>query len=425
MTTLRLIALIIGAGIFAQINDWRPLDRVAIGGVALLVLAFLWSKWSIKGLSIIRQADTDRAQVGQPVREKIIVRNASLFGKLWLEAKDLSSFPSHNASRVIHVRGRRSAEWIVETIAARRGRFHLGPLRVKSGDPFGLFPSVLNVPATIEVLIYPAAVDVSGFPLPLGILSGGNIIDRKTPFTTPSVTGIRDYVPGDAYNRISWAATARVGRLMVKEFDHDPSSDVWIVLDLDNSHSVRAARPLGISASRSGTWPVEAWLDATEEYAVTIAASLTHRCLDQGRSVGMISAGAHYEVIPADRSDRQYVKILETLAVVEADGHRPLAEVLVAEARRFTRQSTLIVITSSTDEAWVRMMAEITGKRVRSAAIFVEPETFGHAPSSLMIVSGLLAAGIPTHLIKYGDDISRALSSNGVNHGLPGRAAVG
>jgi hypothetical protein len=40
-------------------------------------------------------------------------------------------------------------------------------------------------------------------------------------------------------------------------------------------------------------------------------------------------------------------------------------------------------------------------------------------------VSGLLAAGIPTHLIKYGDDISRALSTNGVNHGVAGRANVG
>jgi uncharacterized protein (DUF58 family) len=312
----------------------------------------------------------------------------------------------------------------VETVAARRGRFHLGPMRIKSGDPFGLFPTKLEVPSTIDVLVYPAAVDVSGFPLPIGILSGGNTTERKTPFTTSSVSGIRDYVPGDAYNRISWASTARTGRLMVKEFDHDPSSDVWIVLDLDRQHSVRAVRPLGIAANRAGEWPVEAWLDATEEYAVTVAASLTHRCLDQGRSVGLISTGAHYEVIPADRSDRQYVKILETLAVVDADGHRPLAEVLVAEARRFTRQSTLIVITSSTDESWIRMLAEITGKRVRSAAIFVEPETFGQAPSSLMIVSGLLAAGISTHLIKYGDDIHRALSTNGVNHAA-GRASLG
>jgi uncharacterized protein (DUF58 family) len=424
MTLLRLIALIIAVAVVAQVAAWQPLDRMAIGLIALLLLAFAWSKWSIRNLSIVRRADTDRAQVGQPIREWISVRNSGLIAKLWLEAKDYSSLPGHNASRVIHVRGRSAAEWLVETVAARRGRYHLGPMRIKSGDPFGLFPTKLEVPATIDVLIYPAAVDVSGFPLPIGILSGGNTTERKTPFTTASVSGIRDYVPGDAYNRISWVTTARTGRLMVKEFDHDPSSDVWLVLDLDRQHSVRAVRPLGISASQGGEWPVEAWLDATEEYAVTIAASLTRRCLDQGRSVGLISTGAHYEVIPADRSDRQYVKILETLAIVDADGHRPLAEVLVAEARRFTRQSTLIVITSSTDESWIRMLAEITGKRVRSAAIFVEPETFGQAPSSLMVVSGLLAAGISTHLIKYGDDIHHALSTNGVHHN-GGRAGVG
>lgn len=425
MTTVRLIILIVGVAIVAQVADWQPLDRMAIGLIALLLFAFVWSKWSIRNLGITRTADTDRAQVGQTIRERVSVRNGGFLAKLWLEAKDYSSFPGHSASRVVHVRGHNVAEWVVETIAARRGRYHFGPMRIKSGDPFGLFPAKLSVPATIDVLIYPAAVDVSGFPLPIGILSGGNTTERKTPFTTASVAGIREYFPGDAYNRISWAATARTGQLMVKEFDHDPSSDVWIVLDLDRNFSIRALRPLGIAAGRDGEWPVEAWLDATEEYAVTVAASLTHRCLNQGLSVGLISTGAHYEVIPADRSDRQYVKILETLAVVDADGHRPLAEVLVAEARRFTRQSTLIVITSSTDEAWVRMLAEITGKRVRSAAIFVEPETFGHAKTSQMILSSLLAAGISTHLIKYGDDIGRALSTNGVSHVPTGRAIVG
>ena len=36
----------------------------------------------------------------------------------------------------------------------------------------------------------------------------------------------------DGFNRISWSATARLGRLMVKEFDQDPTADVWVVLDL-------------------------------------------------------------------------------------------------------------------------------------------------------------------------------------------------
>src|SRR5262245_53409238 len=113
MTLLRLIALIIGVAVVAQVADWQPLDRMAIGLIALLLLAFAWSKWSIRSLSIVRRADTDRAQVGQPIRERIYVRNSGLVAKLWLEAKDYSSLPGHNASRVIHIRGRSATEWLV------------------------------------------------------------------------------------------------------------------------------------------------------------------------------------------------------------------------------------------------------------------------------------------------------------------------
>ncbi|MGH2534076.1 MAG: DUF58 domain-containing protein [Thermomicrobiales bacterium] len=410
---LRLCGLLLVAILIAQVNDWHVLDRVALAVSAVLICAYLWSRISLRGLTVVRRVASDRAQVGQPLREQIAVLNRGWLAKLWVEVRDVSTFPNHRASRVIHVRGRGRMEWIVETICARRGRYHLGPLRMRSGDPFGLFPASLTAPTTVEVVVYPAAVDVTGFPLPLGQLTGGVTSNRRTPFLNASVSGIREYVPGDAYNRISWSATARQNRLMVKEFDEDPTADVWIVLDLDQQHSVRAMRPPTVTMDRHGQWPIEAWLDATEEYAVTIAASLAHRSLDLGRSVGMIASGAHYEVLPSDRSDRQYLKMLEALAVVQADGPRSLAEVLVREARRFTKQSTLLVITSSTDESWVRALAEIAARRVRAAAILVEPETFGEAPSSLMVVSGLLASGIPTHLVKYGEPISAALAASG------------
>lgn len=410
---LRLGGLVLVAVLVAQVNTWPVLDRVALVAAALLVLAYLWSRLSLRGIAVTRRVASDRAQVGKPLREEIAVDNRGLLAKLWVEVRDLSTLPHHHAGRVIHVRGRGRMHWTVETVCARRGRYHLGPLRMRSGDPFGLFPSLITAPAVIDVVVYPAVVDVTSFPLPHGQLTGGVTSNRRTPFVTASVTGIREYVPGDAYNRISWSATARQRRLMVKEFDDDPTSDVWIVLDLDQRHSVRATRSPAIAADQDGRWPIEAWLDATEEYAVTIAASLAHRALDEGRSVGLVASGAHYEVLPSDRSDRQYLKLLEALAVMQADGHRPLAEVLVAEARRFTRQSTLLVITSSTDEEWVRALVEIAARRVRVSAILVEPETFGDAPSSLLVVSGLLAGGISTRLVKYGDRIGAALSTNG------------
>jgi uncharacterized protein (DUF58 family) len=199
---------------------------------------------------------------------------------------------------------------------------------------------------------------------------------------------------------------------MVKEFDVDPTSDIWLLVDLNREQSVRASKPFALKSGSNGRWPVEAWLDATEEYAITIASSLARRCLDQGRSVGMIATASHYEVLPAERSDRQYVKILEALAVIDADGLRPLAEVIVAETRRFSRHSGLIVITSSSDESWVAALAELVGRRVKAMAIVVDPASFGPADSIDPVVHQLLSANIPYRLVRFGDDIATAVLNN-------------
>jgi uncharacterized protein (DUF58 family) len=198
--------------------------------------------------------------------------------------------------------------------------------------------------------------------------------------------------------------------MMVKEFDLDPTADVWIVLDLDHSVHTLATRPVNWTPDERGEWPPEAWLDSTEEYAVTVAASLAQRFLREGRNVGLIASGAHLETIPADRGDRQLVKLLESLAVVRADGALPLAELLAAEGRRFGRQDFLTVVTPALGERWVSALAEIAQRGVRISVALIEPATFGASPSSLLTISGLAAAGIPTHLIKYGEPIARAFA---------------
>ena len=411
MGAFKLLIHILAALIFGEMSDWVVADHLALALIALLVSAWLWSRLSLRGLSLTRETASDRAQVGQELRETVEVRNAGRLAKLWLEVVDHSSLPHHSVSRVLHVPGRGAVQWETATRCVRRGRFRVGPLSLRSGDPVGLFQARITVPDAHEVIVYPAILHVRDFPLPTGTLAGGSTRERRNPFVTSSVAGIRDYTPSDAFNRISWAATARLGRLMVKEFDLDPTADVWFVLDLEHSAQVLATRPLHVQPDARGEWPIEAWLDSTEEYAITVVASLARRFLAQRRNVGLIATGSHLEVIAADRSDRQEVKLLETLAVVRADGHVPLAEILVAEGRRFSRQSIVIVVTPSIDEAWVTALAEIVGRRVHASAVIVEPETFGDAPPSLLAVSGLVAAGIPVHLVKYGDNVATALAA--------------
>ncbi|HEX5499713.1 MAG TPA: hypothetical protein VFX03_10815, partial [Thermomicrobiales bacterium] len=175
-----------------------------------------------------------------------------------------------------------------------------------------------------------------------------------------------------------------------------------------------AARPLNLTPDAHGRWPLEAWLDSTLEYAVTIAASLACHYLQEGRNVGLITSGRRLDALSPDRSDRQRVKILEDLAVVEADGARPLAEALTAEGRRFRRTDAVTVITAATEESWVAALSELAGRRVRASAVLIEPDTFGPASSSLLVVSGLLAANVPATLVKYGDRLAHALGAASV-----------
>jgi len=419
VTGFRLSVLVLGALALAQVNEWRPLDQLLVVSVAVLAVAYLWSKVSLRGIVISRRIPSDRAQVGLTVLDEITVRNRSWFGKLWLEVRDHSSLPQHAASRVINLGPRKSSDWVAQTTCARRGRFLLGPISLRSGDPLGIFPARLRMSGNIELLVYPAVVELPGFLLPSSMLSGGPMPERRTQSVTPMVTGIREYVQSDAFNRISWTATARLGRLMVKEFDVDPTADVWLILDLQADHRVIARRNHVFSQARSGELPAEAWLDSTDEYAVTVVSSLARSCLDQGRAVGMIATGAHYEVVQADRSDRAYIKMLEALAVVVADGVRPLSEVLVAEARRFHRNSSLIVVTSSTNPEWVDALEMIRSRRVLSSVVYVDGSSFGDRPElewqqrEARVLERIRKSRVRVYPVRFGDRIADALRTSG------------
>jgi hypothetical protein len=125
----------------------------------------------------------------------------------------------------------------------------------------------------------------------------------------------------------------------------------------------------------------------------------------------MIATAAHYEILQAERSERQLVRVLEALAVIEADGQRPLGEVLGAESRRFSRHTGLIVVTSSLDPAWIGSLDALAAKRVRASAVFIDPESFGGLHPADEIRDRLEQTRIPFQWVRYGDTISSALTT--------------
>ena len=377
---------------------------------ALLLLSRLWTWQSLRGIALRRRTRSRRAQVGRVFRESFSLRATSWLPKLWMEIHDHSSLPGHRASHVVpSLLGKREYSWTAETVCSARGEFLLGPVTVISSDPFGLFQSPRRLGATQQLIVYPRVVDIRRVLLPVGYLSGGDAQRQLTHQITTNASSIREYVPGDSMNRIHWRSTARMGDLMVKEFELDPLVDIWLFADFSaksayDDGSIRRASPDGAIIPTSSQIP-----PATEEYGVVIAASLAKHFLDDERVVGF---GAYtpnrYFVLP-DRGNRQLAMILSALAVARCTSEMSLREMLSLEAMQFTRGTTLMIITSSLDTGWIAEAQVLQRRGIRPFCVFIDPATFNRQLDSSEVRGMLQLAKIPVLIVGKDDDIGVAL----------------
>ncbi|HEY7802087.1 MAG TPA: DUF58 domain-containing protein [Dehalococcoidia bacterium] len=386
MLFIACIAIALSTGFWLT---WR-LAYVALIGVPI---SFLWSRLNLSGIDVIPDRHVDRLQEGGLFEERLTIRNKSWFGKIWLEVDDPSEMPGHSAKRVVTVPARGSKTWRAESTIRRRGLYSIGPVEVSTGDPFGLFRHTRRFGRAQNVLVYPRAVDLPNFNVPAANLPGEGRFRRRTHYVTPNAAGVRPYEFGDSFNRIHWASTARTGELMVKLFELDPASDIWIVLDMDRAVNIGEGD------------------ESTEEYGVRVAASVARYFLMANRTVGFLSVGRQFDAEDAERGLQQYTRILESLAMARAWGDVRLADLLSNESRRFGRHTTVVVITPSTDESWVEAMGVLQQRGVKLAAILLEPNTFGSSESSLGIFASLAAMDVFTYMVQRSDDLLVALGA--------------
>ena len=388
----------------------------------VIIVSFAWAWINLNWVRLSRNTRTRRTQVGRPLEERFTVHNSSIVPKLWLEVHDFATLPGHYSSHVVNnLGGRSSYTWRVNTICQERGRYQLGPIRLRTSDPFGLFPLERDFAATTHVVIYPLTFDIHQFALPIGTLPGGDALRRRTHYVTTNAAGVREYAPGDSFSRIHWPSTARRDRLIVKEFELDPLADIWIVPDMAIFSHIAPKAPVVKQLSDLPPWmQLEEFVlpETTEEYTVAIAASLAQYFLRRDRAVGMVAYGQSNEVVQPDRGERQLNRIFETLSVLRAQGQVSIEDVLEAEAYLFPRGTTVIIVTPNAQDEWVTAVRQIARRGLRIVAVMVNPESFGGRNSSKRLAPLLQAAGMGTYLVNCDDDLTAVLSQNGRQSGF-------
>ena len=360
--------------------------------VLTTLLSYVWGWLNLRSLQVEVDRRALRVRVGDAVEERITIRNLGSLPKPLLEVEDMTDLPGYSSGMAISLSSKTFRSWRTFTPARKRGVYTMGPVRVVSSDAFGLFRRERFLGDTERLVVYPRTFSVPGFAIPAAYLSGESSARRRSYDLTPHAASVRDYAFGDSISRVHWNSTARLGKLMSKEFDLGRSSDVWLVVDLHRD--VQAGE-------------LE---ESTDEYGVSIAASLARKYLDSQLPVGLIAHGDEHYFLPAETGTGQFDRVMEFLAISKAEGPVPLEALLANEEKLWSYHSSLVVITSSPRQEWVTALKTLTRRRVRVAVVLLDGGSFGAFFNSLDVVPELYVAGIAPYLVRKGDDIAVALS---------------
>jgi uncharacterized protein (DUF58 family) len=406
-----LTTLIFLVGIFTGKAYFFNVGYMLLG---VIIISYLWSWLAVRWIGITRKTRARRAQVGRTFEETFIVKNRAILPKLWLEVEDQSDLPDHRASRIVPSLGIGGQhEWSLQTRCIARGEFRLGPMILRSGDPFGLFTARRFINATSRIVVYPSMVKLSHVDLPMGMLSGGEAQRQRSHFVTTNAAGVREYAMGDSINRVHWRTTARRDQLMVKEFEIDPLVDIWMFSDFARASVIEDP---SLTRTEAGyILPTMGGIPAsTEEYVAVVSASLARYFVELERVLGFIAYTPKREIHQPERGRRQLTHILETLAVAKSTNTYTLAQMLVLESQSFSRGTTLIIVTSSADNTWMTEAMLLSKRGIKVLCVLIDASTFGYAPSGEEMAAYLRLVKIPTLVVRRGDDIADALTRQSV-----------
>ena len=364
--------------------------------VLLLVtgIGFLWAWLNLRGIDLKVTRDANRGQVGGYLAGQVSIVNHTRMPKSWLEVAEATG-PSADASgRGLALVREQVRSWRIRTYLAKRGVYRSGIVKLVSQDPFGLFRLRRDFVDPNPYIVFPAVEALPDLDARFAGLPSDSRATKHWEQITTDVSSIRPYVEGDSMRRIHWPYTARMNELMVKEFDMGLSAEAWVLLDMHHlSH-------YGIELDD---------VNNTEELAVTVAASIVNRLMDQSMPVGLAANGDQEHIFRPDSSPEQRGRLMETLSGVRALGQVTLQEFIYGVRSHLNQFNALTVVTASVETQWVASLTHLRRQGIEVSVVLVDRSSFGSPTNMSVPIEALSANLIPVYMVRLGHNLNDAL----------------
>jgi uncharacterized protein (DUF58 family) len=361
-----LAVLLLVAGI---VFDSRYLTAIAWLLLLTTGITWLWSRFSLTGLTYTRRFSEHRAFLGETVQLTLEVSNRKILPLTWLTIRDL--FPAELPVAGTELEINRSTNlaefstfWMVgpyqrvtrrfDVTCTVRGFHRYGPARVLTGDGFGFFNRGGTLSSAQDLIVYPRLYSVDELRLPTHN-PFGDVRVQGSLFEDPLRTaGIRQWRSSDGLRRVHWKATARQQELVSRIYE--PSEEHVIQLFLN-------------VATLERHW--HGHIPELHERAISVAGSLALLATEQRRPVGLVANGAlpgsdqPIKMMPG-RSPNQLVRLLELLAAVTPFATKPIGQLLADESVHLPRGATLVLVTAIAGDDLLASLSALSeaGRRV-------------------------------------------------------------
>jgi len=281
-------------------------DLVRVGAllVILPVVSTLTARRSRYRLSCTRRLDPPRIPAGQPATVTTRVENVSRLRTGVLLAEDITPYTLGSRPRFvldeIEAGGHRELSYQIHSDT--RGKFTIGPLRVRVADSFGLVEISRSFSTTSTLVVTPRI-----FPLPRATAASSWLGEGDGGMRTISAVGEDDAAPrqyqdGDGLHRVHWRSTARYGELMVRREEHQWRNSASVFLDTRRS-------------AHTGTGSA-----STFEFAVSAAASIGAHLSGEGFRARLITDAG--EIAPRGTFQDTLLDMLAVITPAHATGFR-------------------------------------------------------------------------------------------------------
>ena len=371
---------VLGCGLAALAIGWAfgtsELYVVGFGLLALIALALVTSAAELRGAVLVRTLPLE-AQARQALGVDVLVRGR----RRRIGSATLAEPRAPGGGTACALAGGPSGlAGSYRVASASRGRYVLEGARLVYEDPFAVIRLSARLAARDVLLVRPRVLDLTAAPgHGAGEPTGGSL--PRAAAAGFDLRGVRAHRDGESLRHVHWPSTARVGRLMVKEFDDETRDDVCIALDL------AAQSPAAGEAF---------------ELALEAALAIARRAFLRGERATFLLLDEVPERIELTGFE-QWERLLDALACVSASRVTTLARAWPADAARAGESWLVTSAFGGPDARVVAARAEQT----RLALVCVDPA--GWDPSAAPLEPAVLAGAARVVAIARGDDVRAAL----------------